>query len=97
MIFDESIPARRSLGSLRKSDKTKRRSPDVTGTLKLQRHTMEAIAKQFKESDAADEIACCIAGWRNEDQNGPYLSVELSPRYVSRRHEPTNSNLADFI
>jgi hypothetical protein len=55
----------------------------VTGTLKLQRHTMEAIAKQFKESDAADEIACCIAGWRNEDQNGPYLSVESLRAKVS--------------
>jgi hypothetical protein len=96
MTFDESIPAKRSLGSLRKAEKTKPRSPDVTGTLKLQRHTMEAIAKQFKESDAA-EVTCCIAGWRNEDQNGPYLSVELSPKYVARRHEPANSNLDEFI
>jgi hypothetical protein len=96
MVFDESIPAKRSLGSLRKAEKTKPRSPDFTGTLKLQRHTMEAIAKQFKESDAA-EVACCIAGWRNEDQNGPYLSVELSPKYVARRQEPAHSDLADFI
>jgi hypothetical protein len=96
MTFDESIPARRSLGSLRKAEKTKPRSPDFTGTLKLQRHTIEAIAKQLKESDAA-EVTCCIAGWRNEDQNGPYLSVELSPKYVARRQEPTQSNLEDFI
>jgi hypothetical protein len=96
MIFDESITAKRSLGSLRRAEKTKDRSPDLTGTLKLQRHTMEAIAKQFKESDAT-EVACCIAGWRNEDQNGPYLSVELSPKYVSRRQEPAHSDLADFI
>ena len=96
MIFDESNSAKRSLGSLRRAEKTKDRSPDLTGTLKLQRHTMEAIAKQFKETDAA-EVACCIAGWRNEDQNGQYLSVELSPKYVSRRQEPTNSSLTDFI
>lgn len=96
MIFDVSIPAKHSLGSLRKATKTKERSPDFTGTLKLQRHTLETIAKQFQETDA-DEIDCCIAGWRNEDKNGPYLSVELSPKYVARRREPTQSNLEDFI
>jgi hypothetical protein len=97
MIFDEPTPAKRSLGSLRKTEKTKPRSPDFTGILKLQRHTFEALAKQFQETDAT-EIDCCIAGWRNSDQNGqPYLSVELSPRYVARRHEPAHSDLVDFI
>jgi hypothetical protein len=97
MAFDETIPAKRSLGSLRKSDKTKPRSPDFTGILKLQRHTFEALAKQFQETGAA-EIDCCIAGWRNNDQNGQqYLSVELSPRYVAHRRDPPNENLEDFI
>ncbi len=96
MVFDETVPKKRSLGGLRKAEKTKDRSPDFTGTLKLQRHTMEAIAKQFKDGDTA-EVDCCIAGWRNEDQNGPYLSVELSQKYASRRREPSNETLADFI
>ena len=97
MIFDDPIPAKRSLGSLRKTEKTKARSPDCTGTLRLQRHTFETLAKQFQETDAT-EIDCCIAAWRNTDANGqPYLSVELSPRYVARRHEPAHSDLADFI
>jgi hypothetical protein len=96
MTFDESIPTKRSLGSLRKATKTKDRSPDFTGTLKLQRRTLETIAKQFQET-GADETECCIAGWRNEDKNGPYLAVELSPKYVSRRQEPAHSDLADFI
>ncbi len=47
MAFDESIPAKRSLRSLRKVTKTKDRSPDFTGTIKIQRHTFETIAKQF--------------------------------------------------
>jgi len=65
--------------------------------MKLQRHTMEAIAKQFKETDA-DEMECCLAGWRNTDAKGqPYLSVELSPKYVGRRQEPAETDLADFI
>jgi hypothetical protein len=79
MTFDESTPPKRSLGTLRKATKTKNRSPDSTGTLKLQRHTFEAIAKRFQETDA-EEIECCLAGWRNTDANGQqYLSVELSP------------------
>jgi len=57
---------------------------------------LETIAKQFQET-GADETECCIAGWRNEDKNGPYLSVELSPKYVARRREPSNESLADFI
>jgi hypothetical protein len=97
MTFDEPTPAKRSLGSLRKATKTKDRSPDFTGTMKLQRHTFETIAKQFQETDAA-EIDCCLAGWRNADASGqPYLSVEISPKYVTRRHEPTHSNLEEFI
>jgi len=95
MTFEQ--PAKHSLGSLRKATKTKERSPDFTGKLKLQRLTMEVFAKQFKETDA-DEIDCCLAGWRNTDANGqPYLSVEISPKYVARRAEPAHSDLVDFI
>jgi len=97
LVFEESSPKKRSLGALRKAEKTKDRSPDFTGILKLQRHTLEVIIKQFQETDAT-EIDCCVAGWRNSDQNGQrYLSVELSPRYVSRRREPPSENLEDFI
>jgi hypothetical protein len=96
MAFDEPTPAKRSLGSLRKTEKTKPRSPDFTGTLKLQRLTMDVFAKQFQETDA-EQIECCLAGWINSDTNGQFLSVELSPRYVARRREPTQSNFEDFI
>jgi len=97
MTFDDSSPAKRSLGSLRKATKTKDRSPDFTGTIKIQRHTFETIAKQLQDTDAA-EVECCLAGWRNSDHNGqPYLTVEISPKYISRRQEPTSSNLVDFI
>jgi len=57
MVFDELKSARLSLGLLRKTEKTKPRSPDLTGTLKLQRHTLEVIIKQFQETDA-DETEC---------------------------------------
>jgi hypothetical protein len=96
MIFDDAKPAKLSLGYLRKAEKTKLRSPEYTGKLKLQRHTLQVFLKQFKET-SADEIACCLAAWRNEDDDGPYLSVELSPKYVARRQEPAETSFADFL
>ncbi len=100
MAFDGPTPAKRSLGSLRPAiNKTKDRSPDYVGTLKLQRHTLETFAKQFQESGAS-ELECCLASWRNIDATGQaYASVEISPKYVARRRpEPTvSNNLADFI
>jgi hypothetical protein len=96
MIFDESKLVRLSLGFLRKSQKTKPRSPDLTGTMKLQRRTWEVIVKQFQDTDAA-EIDCCLAGWINTDANGQFLSVELSPKYVARHQQPEHSDFVDFI
>ena|SRR5271155_6227374 len=96
MDMQDQLTPKRSLGTLRKAEKTKPRSPDLVGQLGLQRHTMAIIAKQFKETED-EEIQCCIAGWRNSDHQGSYLTVELSPRYASRRSEPTKPNLVDFI
>ena len=83
MHFTEPIKPKRSLGSLRKANKTKPRSPDLTGQLRLQRHTAKVIVKQLSE-DSAEEVVCNIAGWRNQDSSGSFLTVELSPRFVAR-------------
>jgi hypothetical protein len=66
MILDETVTKKRSLGALRKNDKSKPRSPDMIGRMKLQRHTLETIEKQIETSDN-DEIVCNIAGWINHD------------------------------
>ena len=93
MQYKNSTQLRRSLGALRKSSKTKPNSPDTQGTMKVQRHTIETLVKQLDETDA-DEIVACIAGWFHQDIKGQFLSVELSPRYISRqqvqREEPIN-------
>jgi hypothetical protein len=87
MILDEPKSATLSLGFLRKAEKTKPKSPNLTGTLKLQRHTIETFIKQFKKGDKA-EIDYRIAAWRNVDANSQaYLTVELSPKYVARHPE----------
>ena len=83
MYLDNPVKPKRSLRGLRKANKTKPKSPDLTGQMRLQRHTAAAIVKQFSEG-SADEVICNIAGWRNQDHNGSYLTVELSPRFVAR-------------
>ena len=75
--------AKRSLGALRKASKTKPKSPELTGQLRLQRHTAEWIVQQFSNQNP-DEVVCNIAGWKNQDHNGSFLTVELSPRFVAR-------------
>ena len=83
MRLDKQVKQERSLGTLRKATKTKPRSTDLTGQIKLQRHTAAAIVDQFGQDDI-EEVVCNIAGWKNQDYNSPYLTVELSPRFVAR-------------
>jgi hypothetical protein len=71
----------RSVGVLRKAKITiKPLSPDLSGNLYLQRHTFEAIAKQFGTTDQT-EVICNIAAWIYSDEGGSDLTVELSPSY----------------
>jgi hypothetical protein len=52
MILDETVTKKGSLGALRKNDKSKPRSPDMIGQMKLRRHTLETIEKQIETIDA---------------------------------------------
>jgi hypothetical protein len=91
MNFNETTKPKRSLGTLRKSTKTKPRSSDLTGQLRLQRHTAAAIVKQFSEEQ--EEVVCNLAGWKNRDYGGAYLTAEISPRFVPR----ATSDAGDII
>lgn len=87
---------KRSLGELRKTNKTKERSPDVTGKLRLQRHTLQAIARDFREA-GGEEVVCNIAGWKNQDHGGSYLTVEISPRFVPHEQRTSKPSIFDDI
>jgi hypothetical protein len=88
---------KRSLGALRKNDKTKPRSPDATGKLHFQRHTLREIYRQLTDS-GDDEVICNLACWRNNDQQGPYLTVEISPQFVSfEPRRPKNGSFDDMF
>ena len=82
---------KKSLGALRKHQKTKPNSPDATGKLYFQRQTLAEICRQLDEVGGDDEIACNIAAWRNNDQRGPYLTVEVSPQFVTYEQRLSNS------
>ena len=96
MENDEPVKQKKSLGMLRPAEKTHPRSPDATGKLKLQRHTFMEIARQFKET-GGEEVVCNIAAWANRDQDGKYLSVELSPWFRSRQQNKSRRGFLDFI
>ena len=91
---NDQIAHRKSLGQLRKANKTKPRSPDVIGKLRLQRRTFQAIVSDFQDS-GGEEVVCNIAGWKNEDQQGGYLTVEISPRYMPREQRTPKPSIFD--
>jgi hypothetical protein len=95
MNNNSPIQPRRSLGALRKTPKTKPKSPNTQGAMKVQRHTIEILMKQLDET-GNDEIVANIAGWINEDQSGRYITVELSPRYVSRHQAQREESINMF-
>ena len=87
-------PTKLSLGKLRPvNKKTKERSPVLIGTLLLQQSTLKCLIKQMNESRADDEIPCNLAGWFNDDAQGQYITVQLSPRFQRKEPEPPRSIL----
>jgi hypothetical protein len=94
---EEQTKRKKSLGVLRKHQKTKPRSPDATGKLYFQRHTLAEIYEQLDEA-GCDEISCNIAAWRNNDQRGPYLTVEVSPEFVPyERHTSRHGSFGEIF
>jgi hypothetical protein len=87
---------RKSLGALWKAKKTKPRSPDVTGKLSLQRHTLAAIVQEIAKT-GSEEVICNIAGWVNRNQHGEYLTVEISPRFVPHKQQSPKRGIFAFI
>ena len=72
----------RSLGILRKAEKTKPRSPDLIGTIKIEEHTLRTLVEHYKESGGS--LTANLAGWVYAGKQGKQITVELSPRYQKR-------------
>ena len=80
-------PPRKSLGTLYRAEKTKPRSPDMTGTLKIQMHTLRELFEFYNNCDS-DEIVCPIAAWIHGQPGRQYLVIELSPPYRPKARMP---------
>ena len=94
MHNDNSNSRRRSLGALRKTPKTKPKSPDTQGIMKVQRH-IETIMQQLDDDDS-DEVAANIAGWLYSVGSDRYITVELSPRFVKRNQVLQDERINTF-
>jgi hypothetical protein len=87
---------KKSLGTLWKHTKTKPRSPDVTGKLSLQHHTLAAIVREIAET-GGEEVICNIAGWMNQNQHGEYLTVEISPQFLPHKQQSPKRGVFTFL
>jgi hypothetical protein len=70
----------KSLRTLFASKKTKEKSPDMTGKLKILKHTLNEIIETHREEDG-DGFQVNLAGWFNISDGKTYMTLELSPLY----------------
>jgi hypothetical protein len=85
---------KKSLGLLRPTSKTKPKSPDLIGHMTIQSHTLKEMVDQIKMADT-NEIECNIAGWVYGHGDDKFISVELSPKLVAKKH-PGDSGKIPF-
>jgi hypothetical protein len=72
----------KSLGTLSPSEKTKPKSPDMTGKLKSLKKTLREIINTHREEDG-DAFEANVAVWLYNSDGERYMTLELSPRYRS--------------
>ena len=72
----------KSLGSLSPSEKTKPRSPDMTGKIKILKKTLKEIIDTHREEEG-DVFEANLAVWLYNSDGERYMTLELSPRYRS--------------
>ena len=84
-----NLPSK-SVGTLFPAVKTKPKSPDMTGKMKLQLQFLEDLIEQIR-INGADHAICNIASWAYVDGIKRYMGVELSPYYPPRKQAETVS------
>jgi hypothetical protein len=75
----------KSLGTLRVNRKTKEKSPELVGTIKMHRRLITVLWKELNSS-GGDEVTCNLAAWQYRDKGGPLLNVEVSEKYSNAGH-----------
>ena len=75
---EEKMNKKKSIGSLHVQKRDKPRSPDLVGTITIQRDLLHTFGNQIGDDL---ELVACVAAWHNQSNGEPYLTVELSPKY----------------
>jgi hypothetical protein len=86
----------KSLGTLRVNTKTKERSPDLTGTIKVHRGLVSALWNELRETGAS-AVECNLAAWHYQDKTGHLFNVQLSERYEPPRQYHGSESIFDLL
>lgn len=85
------MSSRKSLGNLTPVDQPTERHPRFIGKIKLHNDLLSYLQSQLSETEA-DEVVCNLAGWINDGPNGRFITVELSPRFVSKQQRTLSAS-----
>jgi hypothetical protein len=86
----------KSIGTLRLNNKTKDRSPDLTGTMKIHRNLINAMSNELDQT-GADVVTCNIAAWQYRDDDGPLLNLQLTEPYKPPRRDQGSTTIFDLL
>jgi hypothetical protein len=87
----------KSMGTPRLNNKTKDRSPDLIGTVKMHSHLIHALIDELDEI-GEDVVECNIAAWQYRDKDGrPLLNLQLSERYEPPHRDLGSETIFDVL
>ena len=86
----------KSMGTLRLNNKTKERSPDLIGTVKMHSHLIHVLLEELDET-GEDVVECNIAAWQYRDKEGPLLNLVLSERYEPPQRDCGSETIFDAL
>ena len=89
-------PWTKSMGTLRLNRKTKDRSPDLIGSVKMHNRLIHALLDELDET-GKDVVECNIAAWQYRDKNGPLLNLQLSERYEPPQRDQGSETIFDLL
>ena len=78
---------KKSVGVLYPNQKTKERSPDMTGKIQIQYADLKQLAQQIEEADdtASGNVALWFYPGDPDNGKGPCVSLQLTPPYRPRQ------------
>ena len=86
----------KSIVTLRLNHKTKDRSPDLIGSVKMHNRLIHALLDELDET-GKDVVECNIAAWQYRDKDGPLLNLQLSERYEPPQRDQGSETIFDLL